>query len=235
MYVDLIFLGHLLPQTENNFDCSRHQRLVTIAFRRCVHIFLLTYLLILIHFEHIRSISVDLQSTFYWSPQGHTRPYYVKKTVTAECHEVCINSSNITWKKLLSISIAVLYSTPHIIAVNTCRAGLVWIFQLRFDFQSQVLSFSFFFSFGIHTSPHRRSILVCENTKTESTYFDGNSFTLGMSRWMESRRCCLQPPSFIVDLNYVYSKFIRDLILSSVCWYCSFASLLELLGKLGTV
>ena len=37
-------LGHLPPQTENVFNCSRHQRLVTVAFRRCVQIFLLTYL-----------------------------------------------------------------------------------------------------------------------------------------------------------------------------------------------
>jgi len=36
-------LGHLPPQTENVLSCSRHQRLVTLAFRRCIQIFL-TYL-----------------------------------------------------------------------------------------------------------------------------------------------------------------------------------------------
>jgi len=38
-------LGHFWPQTEHVFNCSRHQRLVTVVFRRCVHILLLTYLL----------------------------------------------------------------------------------------------------------------------------------------------------------------------------------------------
>ena len=37
------FLGHFLLETENVFNCSRHQRLVTVAFRRCVKIFLLTF------------------------------------------------------------------------------------------------------------------------------------------------------------------------------------------------
>jgi len=37
-------LAHLPPQTENVFNCSTHQRLVTVAFRCCVQIFLLTYL-----------------------------------------------------------------------------------------------------------------------------------------------------------------------------------------------
>jgi len=41
-------------------------------------------------------------------------------------------------------------------------------------------------------------------------------------------QCCLCPPSwFVVELNYVYSKFRRDLILSLICWYCSFSSLLN--------
>jgi len=31
------------PQTENLFNCSRHQHLLTVAFRRCVQTFLLTY------------------------------------------------------------------------------------------------------------------------------------------------------------------------------------------------
>ena len=39
-------IGRLAPQTENVFNCSRHQRLVTVAFRCCVQIFLLTYLLV---------------------------------------------------------------------------------------------------------------------------------------------------------------------------------------------
>ena len=38
-------VGHVLPKTENVFVCSRHQRLVTVAFRCCVQINLLTYLL----------------------------------------------------------------------------------------------------------------------------------------------------------------------------------------------
>jgi len=33
----------------------------------------------------------------------------------------------------------------------------------------------------------------------------------------------------------MYSKFKRDLILTFICWYSSFASLLELLVKLGIV
>jgi len=37
-------LGHLPPQIKNVFNCSRHQRLVTLAFRCCVQIFFLTYL-----------------------------------------------------------------------------------------------------------------------------------------------------------------------------------------------
>jgi len=37
-------LGHLPSQTENVFHCLRHQPLASVAFRRCVQIFLLTYL-----------------------------------------------------------------------------------------------------------------------------------------------------------------------------------------------
>ena len=39
-------LGHLPSQTENVFHCLRHQPLASVAFRRCVQIFLLTYLLV---------------------------------------------------------------------------------------------------------------------------------------------------------------------------------------------
>jgi len=35
--------AHIPPQTKNVFNCSRHQHLVTVAFRRCVQTFLLTY------------------------------------------------------------------------------------------------------------------------------------------------------------------------------------------------
>jgi len=38
-------LGLLTSQTENVFNCLRHQRLVTVAFRLCVQIFWLTFLL----------------------------------------------------------------------------------------------------------------------------------------------------------------------------------------------
>jgi len=36
MSVGLICPWTLLPETENAFNCSRHQRSVTVAFRRCV-------------------------------------------------------------------------------------------------------------------------------------------------------------------------------------------------------
>jgi len=38
-----------------------------------------------------------------------------------------------------------------------------------------------FFGFCIRTSQQCKSILVHENTKIESIFFDGNAFTLGMS------------------------------------------------------
>jgi len=52
---------------------------------------------------------------------------------------------------------------PHCVR---CRAGSVWIFQIRFGFQPQVLGFGFF-GFGISTPPQCKSIPVCENTNTE--------------------------------------------------------------------
>ena len=38
-----LFVNSIIP-TENVFVCSRHQRLVTVVFSRCVQINLLTYL-----------------------------------------------------------------------------------------------------------------------------------------------------------------------------------------------
>jgi len=48
------------------------------------------------------------------------------------------------------------------------RFGLFNFSSIRFGFQSQVLGFGF----GIRTPPRSKCILVCENTKMESTYFD---------------------------------------------------------------
>ena len=80
------------------------------------------------------------------------------------------------------------------------RAGSVWIFKFRFDsIRFSISSTQFrFFGFDIPTPPQCKSILVCENTKTESINFhrkfqlkyidrpaecegvsDGKSFTLG--------------------------------------------------------
>jgi len=42
---DLSLDTYVPPKTENVFVCSRHRRLVTVVFRRCVQINLLTYLL----------------------------------------------------------------------------------------------------------------------------------------------------------------------------------------------
>ena len=39
-------LGHLLPQIENVFNGSRHQRLLTDTLRHCAQIFLLTYIIL---------------------------------------------------------------------------------------------------------------------------------------------------------------------------------------------
>jgi len=49
-------VGHVLPKTENVFVCSSHQRLVTVVFRRCVQINLLTYLLVSFAANSIDSI-----------------------------------------------------------------------------------------------------------------------------------------------------------------------------------
>jgi len=69
---------------------------------------------------------------------------------------------------------------------------------------------------------------VCENTTMELIYF-GENFTLVMSgtELMEFPAtviiyCWLTETYF--DLNYVYSKFKRNFILSFLCWYCSFPS-----------
>jgi len=65
-----------------------------------------------------------------------------------------------------------------------------------------------FFSYSICTPPQCNSILLHENTKTESIYFDGKSFTLSSCGWAKSSGCCPQLTSwFIVKLNYMYSKF----------------------------
>jgi len=41
----LLVLGNLSPETKNVFNCSRHQRLVTFAFRCCVQTFVLSYII----------------------------------------------------------------------------------------------------------------------------------------------------------------------------------------------
>jgi len=50
--------------------------------------------------------------------------------------------------------------------VGLGRFGFFSFGLIRFSFQSQVLGF------GIRTPPRCKSILVCENTKMESIYFD---------------------------------------------------------------
>jgi len=60
------------------------------------------------------------------------------------------------------------------------RAGSVWIFQLRFD---SVFNLKYSVSVSsVSVFPHHRSARVsyCENTKTESTYFNVNSSTLSV-------------------------------------------------------
>jgi len=67
-------------------------------------------------------------------------------------------------------------SVYQICSKDRTRAGSVGFFNfgwIRFGFQSQVLGFVFFFGFGIRISPQCKSILVCENTKTELIYFGG--------------------------------------------------------------
>jgi len=64
-------------------------------------------------------------------------------------------------------------SVYQICSKDRTRAGSVGFFNfgwIRFGFQSQVLGFVFF-GFGIHISPQCKSILVCENTNTESTRY----------------------------------------------------------------
>jgi len=68
------------------------------------------------------------------------------------------------------------YGHSAVVCVKTAepvesRAGSVWIFKFRFDSISST-QFRFFFGFGIHTPLQCNSILVCENTKTESIKFD---------------------------------------------------------------
>ena len=50
-------VAHVPPKTENVLVCSRHQRLVTVVFRRCVQINLLTYLLTYHKFAVFRRLS----------------------------------------------------------------------------------------------------------------------------------------------------------------------------------
>jgi len=51
-----------------------------------------------------------------------------------------------------------------------CMVGLVF---LDFSILVRFSSVLFFFGFGIRTPPQCKSILVCENSKIESMYFDG--------------------------------------------------------------
>jgi len=91
----------------------------------------------------------------------------------------------------------------HLIKCSVLRTASVWIFQLWFSlvwFSISSTQFHFF-GFSIRISPQCKSILVCENTKTESTYFDGTPSHSCMYGWVESKGCCFQLSSwFIVDL-----------------------------------
>ena len=60
-------LGHLPRQTENVFNCSRHQRSVTVDFRCCVQIFLLTYLFITVIFDVSCLTSWQLSVVLMWN------------------------------------------------------------------------------------------------------------------------------------------------------------------------
>jgi len=55
--------------------------------------------------------------------------------------------------------------------VGLGRFGFFKFRSIRFGFQYQVLGFVFF-SFSLRTPPQCKSILVCENTKTESINFN---------------------------------------------------------------
>ena len=57
LYFTRFVVAHVPPKTENVLVCSRHQRLVTVVFRRCVQINLLTYLLTYHKFAVFRRLS----------------------------------------------------------------------------------------------------------------------------------------------------------------------------------
>jgi len=66
-------------------------------------------------------------------------------------------------------------SVYQICSKDRTRAGSVGFFNfgwIWFGFQSQVLGFGFF-GFGIRISSQCKSMLVCENSKTELIYFGG--------------------------------------------------------------
>jgi len=64
-------VGHVPPKTENVFVCSRHQHLVTVVFRRCVQINLLTYLL-----TYLGSRTYPLIPYLYWHQYLHLYDIY---------------------------------------------------------------------------------------------------------------------------------------------------------------
>jgi len=86
-------LGHLLPQSGNVFNSSRHQHSVTVAFRRCVQIFFLTYSLSNIRMwadAQLDSRPRAAVSTvaMSWSDRftRKTHPYIIKHRAFS-CHE----------------------------------------------------------------------------------------------------------------------------------------------------
>jgi len=81
MSVGLICPWHFLLENENVFNCSRHQRLVTVAFRCCVKIFLLTFFRCINSNYHQwwdkkKKSEVQQTAITYWNDNCYPPEYY---------------------------------------------------------------------------------------------------------------------------------------------------------------
>jgi len=86
-------VGHVLPKTENVFVCSSHQRLVTVVFRRCVLINLLTYL----HCHDVTSLGVRTPSRDQW-PMRFSQVRWESFEVVGTSHDCCDFVLESRWK-----------------------------------------------------------------------------------------------------------------------------------------
>jgi len=122
--------------------------------------------------DRLQSMLMLMLSRSSWQGSLNTSaPYSVNFTSCVfqrEFNCCCVFSCFVAFMTQYRHTLLTVHAVPPMSTVGLGRFGFFKFGSTRFVFQSQVLGFVFF-GFSICTPPQCKSILVCENTKTEST------------------------------------------------------------------